>query len=265
VTARPDNVGAVETEAVACCVCGRPGRPVYDLNPLGVVRCPRCALVFVSPRPTPEALAGMYGDPSYHAGVYDSSRGARLLQQMWTGGRLALAAAELGRPVAGARLLEIGAGRGLFLAAARDEGFDVAGVELSAGAAEHARTRHGLEVHTGQLADAPLAGTFDVVCAWDTVEHVPDPVRFWRDVLARLAPGGAVLFSTPYFSSLPSRLLRERWWTLKPAEHLWQFTPATHRVVAAAGGLAVTAIHRSPFGRANLGRFDSLVGIGRAA
>lgn len=254
-----------DTEAVACCVCHREGRPIYDLDPFGVVRCPRCSLVFVSPRLRPDALQRLYDEPEYHAGVYGASGGSAemFLQRQWTAGRLALAARELRRPVAGARLLEVGSGHGLFLEAARSRGFEVVGVELSQTAAAHARSSRGLTVHSTQLADAPLDGRFDVVCAWDTIEHVPDPVEFWRAVRGVLADDGIVLFSTPYFSSLPARLLRRRWWTLKPTEHIWHFTPQTHRLVAAEAGMVVTRIVRNPLSRANFGRLDSLVGVAR--
>ena len=78
-----------------------------------------------------------------------------------------------------------------------------------------------------------------------------------------LAPDGVVLFSTPYFSSVPSRLLRRRWWTLKPTEHIWHFTPRTHRTVAEQAGMQVTRTVRSPLARANFARLDSLVGVAR--
>ncbi len=119
-------------------------------------------------------------------------------------------------------------------------------MELSASAAEHARTRRGLTVHSSQLDQAPLDGPFDVVCAWDTLEHVPDPVEFWRTIRGLVADDGVVLFSTPYFSSLPARLLRERWWTLKPTEHIWHFTPRTHRTVAAQAGMEITRTVLNP-------------------
>ena len=251
-----------DTEAVVCCVCQREGRPVYDLDPFGVVRCPRCSLLFVSPRLRPEALQRLYDEPQYHQGVYGGAA-ELFLQRRWTAGRLALATRELGRPPSGARLLEVGAGHGLFLEAARERGFDVVGVELSQTAAAYARSSLGLTVHSTQLADAPLDGRFDVVCAWDTLEHVPDPVEFWRTVRAVLADDGVVLFSTPYVSSLPARVLRQRWWTLKPAEHIWQFTPQTHRLVAAQAGMRVTRTLRNPLTRANFARLDSLVGVAR--
>jgi SAM-dependent methyltransferase len=250
-------------------VCRREGRPIYDLDPFGVVRCPRCTMVFVSPRLNPEGLQRLYDDVGYFEGdgsVYGGAgrfSPAMFLQRQWMAGRLELAGRESGRRVAGARLLEIGCAYGLFLDQARRRGYDVTGVELSKGAADHAREQLGLTVFSSQLEEAPLDGSFDVVCAWDTLEHVPDPVEFWTAVRGLVADDGVVLFSTPYFSSLPSRLLRTRWWTLKPTEHIWQFTPKTHRIVADQAGMTVTHTIRSPLARANFARLDSLVGVAR--
>jgi len=64
-------------------------------------------------------------------------------------------------------------------------------------------------------------------------------------------------------SSLPARLLGRRYCTLKPEQHIWHFTPRTLHAVAARAGLEVTQVYRSPWGRANLGRLDSLVAVGR--
>ena len=92
---------------------------------------------------------------------------------------------------------------------------------------------------------------------------MPDPVRLWEQLAPLLAPGGIVLFSTPYVSSLPARVLRGRWWTLKPTEHIWHFTPRTHRLVAEPAGFTVTRFVRSPLAAANRYRIDSLVGVAR--
>lgn len=267
----PDRWTASDTEQVDCCVCHVPGLPVYDLDPFALVRCPSCGLKFISPRLDPTALKRLYDDVAYFEGegsVYGGGSGrspAMLLQQQWMAGRLALADRELGRPAAGARLLEVGSAYGLFLDAARRRGYDVTGVELSGNAAEHARRALGLTVHSAQLAEAPLSGPYDVICAWDTIEHVPDPVEFWRTVRGLLADDGVVLFSTPYVSSVPARLLGRRWWTLKPTEHIWHFTPATHRTVAAAAGMRVDRTLLNPLARANVARLDSLVGVARPA
>jgi 2-polyprenyl-3-methyl-5-hydroxy-6-metoxy-1,4-benzoquinol methylase len=260
-----------------------PGTLVHDVAPFGVVRCPQCELVFISPRLRPEALQRLYDDVGYfEGGVYGSavSSGAAdsdgapsaegrwspamLLQRTWTAGRLALVDRERGGgAAAGGRLLEVGAGYGLFLAAAREAGWTTSGVELSRTGAKHAQDTLGLDVFCGQLEDAPLDPGFDVVCAWDTVEHVPDPLSFWRSVRSLVADDGVVVFSTPYVSSLPARLLGTRWWTLKPTEHIWHFTPRTHALLLARAGLALTRVVRSPLAPANAGRLDSLVGVAR--
>ncbi len=270
---------AEDTEDVVCCLCRLPGTLVHDVAPFGVVRCPQCELVFISPRLRPEALQRLYDDVGYfEGGVYGSGVSsddgdasaegrwspAMLLQRTWTAGRLALVDRERGGgAAAGGRLLEVGAGYGLFLAAAREAGWTTSGVELSRTGAKHAQDTLGLDVFCGQLEDAPLDPGFDVVCAWDTVEHVPDPLSFWRSVRSLVADDGVVVFSTPYVSSLPARLLGTRWWTLKPTEHIWHFTPRTHALLLARAGLALTRVVRSPLVPANAGRLDSLVGVAR--
>lgn len=257
----------VDTEEVRCCVCDLPGTSVYRLPPFGVVRCPRCELVFVSPRLRSDALQRVYDDVGYfEGGVYGDQSDlspAMLLQRTWMSGRLDLIRSGLRRPQRGARMLEIGCGYGLFLEAARSRGYEVAGVELSKPAAAHAREKLDLDVHCGQLEDAPLDAKFDVITAWDTIEHVPNPLEFLRSARKLLSDDGVITFSTPYFSSLPATLLGTRWWTLKPTEHIWHFTPETHQLVFARAGLAVTRIVRNPAARSNLGRLDSLVGLAR--
>jgi len=233
--------------------------------PFGVVRCPVCDLAFISPRLSSDALQRMYDEPAYFEDtVYGDPTGrspAMVLQRTWTQGRLS---GLVDRRPPPAKLLEIGTGYGYFLAAARDAGYQVSGVELSRTGAAHARDRHGLEIFRGQLASAPIDERADVICFWDTLEHVPDPLEFLREVRLRLSDDGVVALSVPSFASLPARLLGPRWWTLKPEQHIWLFTPTTLRLLAARAGLVLTSVVTSPLRRANAGRTDSLVAFGRA-
>src|SRR5690349_4779084 len=135
-----------------------------------MVRCRECALVYLNPRPTAQALAAYYPpdySPYTQRGIFGKL--TRWLRQR--------EAASLRRSLpAGAEVLEVGCAAGDLLVPMREAGLRVTGVELSEHAATIARTRHNLDVHTGTLADAPLAGrTFDAVIMRSVIEHVPDP------------------------------------------------------------------------------------------
>ena len=256
---------AEDTEDVVCCICGLAGEPVYDLDPFGLVRCPRCHLSFISPRLDAAALDRLYNDTAYFDDrVYGGHpwSPSNLLPAAWTRGRLAVIRRALARPLRGASLLEVGCGYGRFLAAAREAGMSVSGSELSEVASEAARTDLDLDVHTGVVADAP-PDRHDVVCAWDTLEHVPDPLADLAAIRDRLTDDGVFVFSTPTIASLPARVFRTRWWTLKPTEHIWHFSPETHATALTRSGMALVQVIRNPFAPANLGRLDSLVGVAR--
>ncbi|WP_328841856.1 class I SAM-dependent methyltransferase [Nakamurella leprariae] len=252
--------GSVGTELARCCVCGTTGRTLARRPPWAIVQCPVCGLRFTSPRPDAAARRQLYDDPRYHgSGGTLRRRGAppSWLTRIWTDGRLAELRSAAPAPAA---VLEIGAGSGEFAIAAAALGHRLTAVEPSQPVAARLRAA-GIAV-VADLADAP-PGPVDVVCCWDTLEHLSDPVTVLRDVRARLGPGGVLLLTVPAADSVPARLLGGRWWGLKPEQHLWHFTETTVRLVAARAGLVVTRVHRGPARRAVLVRPDALVAVVR--
>jgi SAM-dependent methyltransferase len=248
---------------------------MFDSGPCGVRRCPGCHIVFISPRLNLASRNAMYDDSGYfEGGVYsgngdDHERGlATYWQRRWAAGRLnALAryrAARDGasRSPAGAALLEVGCAYGLFAARARERGWAVSAMDVSAAGAAHTAARLGIDVHRGQIDDAPFASaSFDAVVAWDVIEHVPDPARFLTRIHDLLVPAGTVALSLPNAASLPARLLRARWWGLHPLEHIWHFTPATLALVLGDAGFDRVVLTASPLAAGNLGRLDSMFAI----
>jgi SAM-dependent methyltransferase len=152
------------------------------------------------------------------------------------------------------RLLEIGCAGGWFLRASRDAGWDVKGVEISADAADFARSRFGLDVFCGDLADAGFpAGSFDVVYMADVLEHVPEPTAFVAEVRRILADGGQVVVCGPTALNALSRrtglaiyslLKRTRSIALAPY-HLFEYTPRTIRFMFEKAGFNIVALERS--------------------
>lgn len=258
-----------DLEEVRCFRCYVPGELRFEVPPFGVVVCPSCGQVFVSPRLSEQGRAKLYSQPEYFEGrVYgDETKRfdlADTLQRTWTDGRLDLIE-RASRRSSSKRMLEVGCAYGLFLARARERGWEVAGQEYSTTAVERVRETLGIDVRDGQLEDAGFEdNSFDVVCFWDVLEHVPDPGSFLATVARITRPGGVVALSCPYVSSLPARMLGTKWWTLKPWEHIWHFTPRTLARALTEAGLRPLTIRLNPLSRANFTRLDSVVALARA-
>ena len=79
----------------------------------------------------------------------------------------------------GPRLLDAGAGRGRFVAAARNAGFQADGIEPSArGVRAAAASSTPYEIRAEEIATATVApGRLDAVTLWHVLEHLDDPRR----------------------------------------------------------------------------------------
>jgi 2-polyprenyl-3-methyl-5-hydroxy-6-metoxy-1,4-benzoquinol methylase len=157
-------------------------------------RCSSCGLVFVNPRATLEELDEFYA--RYYRdcvpGVFSPDWEADKLRQAREHVR------DLSRYTPGGRLLEVGAGTGVFLKAAAEAGFEVHGVEPSSEAVTYAEESFGITtLRRGVLENVEFpAGSFDAVYAWHVIEHVPDIDWFVNELFRLLRPGGVLYVGT---------------------------------------------------------------------
>lgn len=144
------------------------------------------------------------------------------------------------RHAPGGRLLEIGSAYGFFLEEAARH-YTASGVELSGHACETARQRTGVQIRQGDFLDLPApADPWDVVCLWDTIEHLVDPRATLEKAVKELTPGGVLALTTGDFSSVLARLRGRHWRQIHPPSHLYYFTRAAIRALLTSCGLRVT-------------------------
>jgi len=98
----------------------------------------------------------------------------------------------------GSRLLDVGCGNGVFLAAATGEGYAARGVDVSEESARLCRER-GLDARAGDFLTMPLDGPYDAVTFWDVMEHLREPAAFLERAREVLKPGGALVLKIPGF------------------------------------------------------------------
>ena len=241
---------AHELEALdGCDLCGGPdadAKALFAKQGLTVRQCASCGLMYVSPRLRPHILWQRY-ERTYFENEYLPQH----CQAAREAGRSIHKAPlrELVRHAGGrGRLLDVGCATGLFLAAARADGWDVVGSELSSFAALYAGQQMGIPVHAGAFEALELApGTIDAVTLWDTLEHVQSPRAVLEKAFALLRPGGALALTTPNVGGLTYACLRDRWWQVAPKEHIFYFAPRTLVLLLERCGFAVKALYTTAF------------------
>jgi len=229
---------------VNCALCGadQPALLTHDWQAVAgqrytfnLVRCRRCGLVYVNPRLNRQALTGSVGGGAWrsamelHRTIYEA--GCRRLRPL-------LRSASSGSPT----LLDVGCAHGDFLTVAREQGFDVVGVEIDRPVAEATRQR-GFVVYEDFLEKLALPGqSFDAVTLWDVIEHVGDPQTLLAEAVRLLKPGGLLFFHTgnAAFQVPKGRILAAlrpgRGPYNAPVQHICHFSASTSRALLARAG-----------------------------
>lgn len=182
------------------------------------VVCDRCALVYQSPRPGPDAVARLYDGGDYH-----TTRGGVPEHYVQYSLRRSVAALDwaLARIDGPGRALDIGCGIGGALVKLRDEGWDVIGVEPDGDMADVARDRFDLTVTTGMFEADTLPGEqVDLAYSCHVWEHLADPVATSKAAHRLLAQrGGHLMIVVPTFRKATTLA-----WSCFTAPHTYMFT-----------------------------------------
>ena len=114
------------------------------------------------------------------------------------------------------RVLDIGCAGGAFLDFAKERDCVTCGVEYSL---DNLKTLDE-KGHTPYGGMEFTEGLFDLVTAFDVVEHLYQPVDFLERCLSKLAPGGYLAFLTGDISCFSAKICSEDWWYTRFPEHI---------------------------------------------
>ena len=224
---------AADTAAGICPLTGNEARVYAHKGEAVYLRDPQSDIIFLAERPPVEDMAA-FVDAEYEAGVYRDYVNARAMKLSTMRRRLPV----ITRYADGPRLLDVGCAAGFFIEAALEAGFDPVGIELSPVAIGLARAEVQARITCGDvntlLATDPRQ--FDVVTAFDIIEHTHDPAAFLNDIGRVLAPGGLLVLGTPDTGHWLRPVMRSRWPMLQPHQHTFLFSrPAMHDLLVARG------------------------------
>jgi len=205
---------------VACPACGSPtGRLVFEKNGFRYDECPDCGSVFVSPRPSPEALADYYRRS--RASLFRVEHFARETAEARRAHILRSHANWLGR---------------LVDEAGNREARGYADIESNYPVILEEVRRLGLfdrlySLNPHPAFDAACAASGATVCrngvsglgaltAFEVLEHQFSPHDFLRVAFESLAPGGLLFFTTRTISGFDLQVLWDRAPYIYVPEHL---------------------------------------------
>jgi SAM-dependent methyltransferase len=200
----PTEGGGLEFEfrPVVCPVCssdcpkflGWRGGEAHHLGSgvrTSIVRCRTCTHLYPNPMPFPkQSLDQLYTNPDSYFKGHDVERkkfvGMELLREFEV---------ALGRR---GRYLDVGCGRGEWLWAARQAGWEFEGVDPSSTYIEWARRNLEVEGRPVTLEEAHFSENyFDAVSLSGLIEHLYEPYITLREVYRILRPGGLLWFDAP--------------------------------------------------------------------
>lgn len=238
---------------IACPICSSEDyKKIYSRkDDLEIVSCLNCSFRFVQPQPSQQELNRFYqqgyfsGDHDFHQGEdYFESRKRTISTEQVTGWQFLKNHVNLSQK----RVLDLGCADGALLVLARQYGASkVFGVEVSSEAAAYGRNQYGLEILEESADSLPFdEQVFDVVTAFDLIEHVRQPAQLFREVNRVLSIGGVFVGGCPdmgCFDDWAGEWIGVR----RNMEHLSYFDECSLSKIAESLGFKATLIEYKGF------------------
>lgn len=241
------------TETSPCVVCGATtARARYDVAVIDsrVIDCTDCGTGRLDPLPSAAEVAGFYPAAYYGKG---GTKFSGLIEWLVR----AVASRHIGfltrQSPPGARILDVGCGRGVALRALAKSGLEAHGFERSPDAVAGLDREVQLRIADDLAAADYPPDFFDTVIIWHVLEHVRNPHEVLLEIARILKPGGRVIVAVPNYSSLQAQWAGSAWFHLDLPRHLYHFPVSGLRQLLEGCGFECRSEHhfslrQNPFG-----------------
>ena len=209
-------------QLLTCPICTQePTSPPKDRS---IVACTTCGnhWTFISKELDTDAL---YQDEVY--AVVDNRKSV-FERIIFSEAKKVLQKAESILPNHSRRLLDFGSGKGLFLAVAKESGWEVLGIETARERAEFSREKYQVEVKQEFYSEGKIAeNRYDLISLNHVLEHLPAPIQLLSKLLqSNLEPSGILYIEVPRADSWQAKIAGAHWMHWDIPKHLTHWTEA---------------------------------------
>jgi len=191
---------------------------------VGLLKCQTCGHVFADLDLDSSALAEMYSKNYFFGEEYSDYIADKKITQK----NFRLRWNELKKFIDPSRhksLLEIGCAYGFFLDVVKDNFACAQGIDISEDGVRYAGEELKLKVQLGDFVDKDFGDLkFDVVCMWDTIEHLMSPHDYIEKIGRHTDSGALLAITTGDIESLNARVKKDRWRLIHPPTHIHYFS-----------------------------------------
>jgi 2-polyprenyl-3-methyl-5-hydroxy-6-metoxy-1,4-benzoquinol methylase len=121
-------------------------------------------------------------------------------------------------------LLDVGCGTGDFLLTAKQNGWNVKGIEPNPQAREIANSKTNNAVSNIESLLDLEKQSFDVITLWHVLEHLPNLEEHIQLFQSLLKPNGRLVIAVPNFKSYDATYYKSFWAAYDVPRHLWHFS-----------------------------------------
>ena len=189
----------------------------------GLLRCGKCGHVFADLDLSDDQLRGLYSHRYFKGYEYHDYELEEAALSRNFRDRLKVLAQHLPK---GSSLLEIGCAYGYFLREAEYH-FSSVGCDISEDAVRFAREHVGVRAVCTDFLKWECNEVFDIICMWDTIEHLRAPHLYVERAALCLRPGGTLILSTGDIGSFMARWRGPKWRLIHPPTHLHYFSKSS--------------------------------------
>ena len=192
----------------------------FSKEPLSVVKCNNCGLVFLNPRPD-KSLGLEYFENAYsNANGFENINYYRDDEQLFERNKIRFELIK-GLRVPNQKVLDFGAGQGHFVKTVLDKAWEAFGVEISEAGRQNSKMNFGIEL--SKSIKELSSNNFGIITLWDVIEHLEDPKGTLMELSKYLHPNGLFIIETSNINSL-NYLIHKNKWSYWHIDHFYYYS-----------------------------------------